>query len=44
MAKEDYYGWVFSSPNEMLQAIFDSCHFVQGKTNEIFFSKNPLFL
>lgn len=30
MAKEDYYGWVFSSPHEMLQAIFDSCHFIQG--------------
>jgi len=31
MPKEDYYGWVFSSPHEMLQAIFDSCHFIQGR-------------
>jgi hypothetical protein len=30
MPKEDYYGWVFSSPHEMLQAIFDSSHFIQG--------------
>jgi hypothetical protein len=35
MPKEDYYGWVFSSPQEMLQAIFDSSHFVQG-IKEIF--------
>jgi hypothetical protein len=34
MSKEDYYGWVFSSPHEMLQAIFDSCHFIQGIINE----------
>ena len=30
MPKEDYYGWVYSSPHEMLQAIFDSDHFIQG--------------
>ena len=30
MAKEDYYGWIYSSSQEMLQAIFDSCHFIQG--------------
>ncbi|CAF1546426.1 unnamed protein product, partial [Didymodactylos carnosus] len=30
MPKEDYYGWVFKDCKEMLQAIFDSCHFIQG--------------
>jgi hypothetical protein len=30
MPKEDYYGWIYSSPQETLQAIFDSNHFIQG--------------
>jgi len=27
---EDYYAWRFSSPDEMLTAIFDGRHFIQG--------------
>ncbi len=27
---EDYYGWEFESPNEMLRAIFSGRHFIQG--------------
>jgi len=30
MPQEDYYGWVFPTAKDMLQAIFDSCHFIQG--------------
>jgi len=30
MPKEAYYGWIYSSSHEMLQSIFDSCHFIQG--------------
>jgi len=39
MTKEDYYGWVYSSPHDMLQAIFDSAHFIQGKEENFYLKK-----
>lgn len=36
----DYYGWDFSGPKEMLEAIFSGNHFIQGNV----FFKKQLFL
>ncbi|WP_035615394.1 glycosyltransferase [Haloferula sp. BvORR071] len=39
LAGEDYYGWDFSSADEMLRAVFSGRHFIQGNvcfTRELF--------